>query len=271
MKGQTNLTGFPQPIKRLNSPIKYPGGKSRAVNIICPLIPDDVKVLASPFFGGGWIELTMSNMGVKVYGYDIFDPLVCLWQEILEDVGRLADECRKYYPMTRKRYYQMKHAYDQLESRLDKAVYYYISTKMSFSGIFFGGISGRPDFTLPGLDTLEKFKAPNVASVENLDFKKSIPKHKDDFLYLDPPYMITSYLYGRGGDTHKDFDHQGLREILGTRYRWLLSYNDCKAIRDLYKGYQMVSPSWNYGRTGGGVKKSKELLIFSPDYREQEL
>ena len=41
-----------------------------------------------------------------------------------------------------------------------------------------------------------------------LDFKKSIPKHPNDLLYLDPPYKIKNKLYGNRGDLHKDFEHE---------------------------------------------------------------
>lgn len=37
------------------------------------------------------------------------------------------------------------------------------------------------------------------------DFKKSIPKHANDFLYCDPPYLIDQKLYGKRG---RDFDHE---------------------------------------------------------------
>lgn len=56
----------------IKSLLRYPGGKSRAVKIITQYIPKDIKVLCSPFFGGGSIELYLDSKGINVYGYDYF-------------------------------------------------------------------------------------------------------------------------------------------------------------------------------------------------------
>ena len=72
-----------------------------------------------------------------------------------------------------------------------------------------------------------------------LSFEDSIVKHPDCFLYLDPPYYLEdkSKLYGKNGDMHLGFDHQLLCDLLKNRDNWLLSYNDCEVIRELYKDF----------------------------------
>ena len=74
--------------KRL-SPLRYPGGKSRAVELITkqyiiPNLPKEQKI-CSPFFGGGSIELHLANNGHKVTGYDDFGPLVDFWKIVQKD------------------------------------------------------------------------------------------------------------------------------------------------------------------------------------------
>ena len=44
---------------------------------------------------------------------------------------------------------------------------------------------GHPRFTKSSIEHLMNFEAPNL-KVGFADFTESIPKHKDDFLYLDP-------------------------------------------------------------------------------------
>ena len=59
----------------MKSPLRYPGGKTRAVKHILPHIPKGIKEFCSPFFGGGSVELAVADRGIPVYGYDIFQPL----------------------------------------------------------------------------------------------------------------------------------------------------------------------------------------------------
>tara|TARA_B100001123_G_scaffold74689_5_gene84316 strand:+ start:44373 stop:45281 length:909 start_codon:yes stop_codon:yes gene_type:complete len=81
----------------MKTPLRYPGGKSRAVKTLMEFIPDDCGELCSPFLGGGSFELALAEKGIKVYGSDIFLPLVWFWQALLADPHKLADECAKFY------------------------------------------------------------------------------------------------------------------------------------------------------------------------------
>ena len=82
-------------------------------------------------------------------------------------------------------------------------------------------------------------------------------------LYLDPPYLIQSKLYGKKGDLHKNFDHVGLAKILKKRNNWILSYNNSKEIHELYSDYIILYPDWKYGMSRN--KSSREVLILSHD------
>jgi DNA adenine methylase len=120
----------------------------------------------------------------------------------------------------------------------------------------------HPRFTPSSIQRLRNFYNPNF-TVERLEFKRSIELHGDTFLYLDPPYLIESTLYGKKGNAHKDFDHKGLYDILRKRDNWILSYNDCPEIRKLYAKFHMIFPVWKYGMSND--KASREVLIFSAD------
>ena len=90
-----------------------------------------------------------------------------------------------------------------------------------------------------------------------------LTKYKNVFTYLDPPYLIKNSLYGKKGNTHKNFDHEGLASLLYKRDKWILSYNDSDDIRNLYKNYKIITPSWTYGMSNN--KSSREVLILSKD------
>lgn len=52
-------------LNKPKSPLRYPGGKSKAVNSILPFIPKDTKKICSPFLGGGIFRTSMYFNGYR--------------------------------------------------------------------------------------------------------------------------------------------------------------------------------------------------------------
>ncbi len=122
-----------------------------------------------------------------------------------------------------------------------------------------------------GLIDQLKDRMANVV-VENQDFETLIKHYdrKDSFFYLDPPYFSTEDMYevGFGWD-----DHVRLRDILkGINGKFLLSYNDCPEIRNLYEGFNMFDFSriHSMAQRYDAGKEFKELLIANYDLYERE-
>lgn len=244
------------------SPLRYPGGKFRAVAAIKALIPAGTDKLAAPFLGGGNVELSCAADGIKVFGADAFEPLVNFWRQAKDNPVLLAERVHGYHPLTKVKFYNLQKGYAEITDALDRAAVFYVLNRSSFSGATLsGGMSpGHPRFNPAAIGRLRNFHARNL-SVRHADYKDTIRQHPDKLLYLDPPYANGGRLYGVRGDMHDGFNHEELAAELRTRNRWLLSYNDCKQVRDLYAGYQMRAPAWNYGMSGD--KQSKELLIVN--------
>jgi DNA adenine methylase len=251
------------PKKFPRSPLRYPGGKNRAVKAIYACIPEGETKLCSPFFGGGSVELACSTR-MQVNGSDIFEPLVAFWRVLLRNSELLADRARKYYPMTRTEFYSLQKRFTHLTDEVEQAAAFFVLNRCSFSGTTLsGGMSpDHPRFTESAIERVRSFKADNV-QVERADYREVIPKNDDAFLYLDPPYLNGQALYGMRGDTHKGFDHRALAEMLHKRDRWIMSYNDCDEIRKLYKRNLILSIDWVYGMSKN--KESNEVLILSRD------
>lgn len=244
--------------------LRYPGGKTRAIAFLLPFFPKSLKKIVSPFIGGASVELSLAAKGVKVYGYDIFTPLVEFWQSALKQPLKLADEVENYFPLEKDKFYTLQKTHTTLKTKLQRAAAYYVLNRSSFSGsTLSGGMSpGHPRFTKTAIERLKNFRNPNIVVAQG-DYKVSLLKHVEDFAYLDPPYLIKNTLYGKKGDAHKGFDHRGLAEVLRKRDQWILSYNDCEEIRKMYRKFKMITPDWKYGMSNN--KNSKELLIFSKD------
>lgn len=247
----------------LRSPLRYAGGKTRGVKTITRFIPDG-ETICSPFLGGGSVELACASKGMRVHGYDSFKPLVEFWQCILENPARLADAIQQHHPLPKEKFYELQKSQGKSKSKYERAARFYVLNRASFSGTTMsGGMSPHhPRFTKSSIDRVRNFRAANL-SVEQADFKESIPKSEKHFLYLDPPYMLDQKLYGRNGDMHAGFDHERLAEILRGRDKWILSYNNSEEVRHMYSSYQFYCPKWSYGMSNN--KESRELLIFSHD------
>tara|TARA_Y100001938_G_C8061448_1_gene417517 strand:+ start:857 stop:1669 length:813 start_codon:yes stop_codon:yes gene_type:complete len=267
----------------VKTPLRYPGGKSLAVETILEYVPKDCGELCSPFLGGGSVELALVEKGVKVHGYEGFAPIVWFWQALLKDpekLANLADSYRKektytYQGKKLKRRGLPKEVFVRLREEVrcalqkghpfnfDVAAKVYAINRSSFSGATFsGGFSERASyarFTDSQLEYIKKFKAPNL-TVKHADFKKSMKNH-DCLFYLDPPYFLgdaRSKLYGDVGDMHKFFPHLALYSELKKKKNWILSYNNCDEIRHLYRDYEIHDASWTYCMTN---RESSEIII----------
>lgn len=278
----------------IGAPIRYAGGKSLAVGHILEHLPDDIPRLASPFLGGGSFEVACAReLGIEVTAYDIFDILVNFWQTLLANPAQLYESLKELSP-TKETYREVK---QRLKAHWDGevclpprelAALYYFNHNLSYGPGFLGWMSkiyensGRYESMLR---RLRDFSAPSL-QVQCLPFDESIPLHKGEFLYCDPPYYL-------GGDSlmfrgiypqrnfpihHKGFDHGLLRDLLKAhRGGFILSYNDCPTIREWYAEFKIVDVRWQYtmgqGETRigtnrsadgrGHVKKSHEILIVS--------
>ena len=247
---------------RTKSVLRYPGGKSRAVSAIVSYVPPNTREMASPFLGGGSVELACNDLGIKVFGSDAFKPLINFWSYLLEAPSLLAKEVENYYPLRKESFYKLQKEYGLLPDSFDQAAAFFVLNRSSFSGTTLsGGMSpGHPRFTSSAIERLRAFSAPLV-SVESCDYKQAMAKHEDKLLYLDPPYANGGKLYGTRGDMHDGFDHLELARLLSKRDAWILSYNDCSLVRDLYSSYKIVELNWLYGMSKN--KSSKELLIIN--------
>ena len=246
--------------------LRYPGGKSRAVSIILPYIPEGTTEICSPFFGGGSVELALMAKRVSIFGSDLFAPLVNFWQQVIKHPKELADRVQKYFPLSHTKFYTLQKEYVTIQNKLEQAAVFYVINRCSFSGImtFQSGVSpGHPRFTQSSIDKLRNFRSIGL-KVRKMDYKDSLRKYKNMMAYLDPPYLIeNNNLYGYKGSLHKNFDHIKLAEILCKRGNWILSYNKCPQVEEMYSYAKILTPKWRHSMSK--KKKVQELLIISPD------
>jgi len=289
----------------LSSPLRYAGGKTKAVGIILDNLPKlRNRKIVSPFFGGGSFELCASQMlNIEVIGYDIFSMLTNFWDVLIHRKSEFIDEL-KNFKITTEEFTRNRHillAYwdtikpDTLEyhtkkeldltheektrlqnNQLMQAVYYYYNMSLSYGPMFLGWPSSNEinkDKFDRRIKKLESINLNNL-SVSCADFKDVIKNHPDDFLFLDPPYYLGEdstmfkgmYPNCNFAIHHNDFDHEEMALLLKNhKGGFLITYNDCPTIREYYKEYKQVFPKWQYTYGQGETRIGKNRVIASTD------
>lgn len=278
------------------APIRYVGGKSLAVGLVIERIPDNVKRVVSPFLGGGSVEVACAvELGLPVIAYDIFDILINYWDVQLNNPRALYERLSHFEP-SRKGFKEVKERLkkhwngEEKLGKYDLAAHFYFNHNTSYGPHFLGWPSSvylQKERYQHLIQKVRSFHAENF-QVACASFESVLPKHRNDFLYCDPPYYL-------GGDSkmfiglyphrnfpiyHNGFKHDLLRDLLMQhKGGFVLSYNDCSTIREWYKDFDMITPSWQYtlgqgdtrigenrlnNNNGNHVKKSHELLIWKP-------
>ena len=276
-------------------PLRYAGGKSLAVGYVVEQLPAGLTRLVSPFVGGASVEIACAReLGIHVKGYDVFDILTDYWQAQLASPVDLAERIAEWEP-TKEVYASVKKRLkghwdksEPIEDKLELAARYWFNHNLSYGPGFLGWMSGiyeEPDRFQRLLDKVRTFSCPRL-TVEHGSFKDTMPSHRDDFLYCDPPYYLDGdsrmfrgiYPQRNFPVHHKGFEHELLRDLL-RRHRggFVLSYNDCSTVREWYSDCRIVEVEWQYtlgqGETRVGknrldrgdtgyVKGSHELLII---------
>ena len=259
-------------MKRLKSPLRYPGGKSRLSEFLISLFPGDFLEYREPFVGGGsvFFRAKQEYSERKFRINDLFQDLFVFWKmlrdrpdSVVENVIRLKSS----YTDGRMLYNFLTTPHDASEA--ERAAEFFVINRITFSGTTLSGgysdESFRKRFTDSSIERLGKSAKILTGDVEITgdDFSSLLNLPGNGvFIFLDPPCCIgkKSKLYGKGGNMHKSFDHTRLFTTLkDSPHRWLMTYNDCDFIRELYSGFKVRPIEFAYGMQQG--KPGKEIII----------
>ena len=258
------------------SPLRYPGGKTRACKVLDSILKEEFDLsvfssIVSPFFGGGSFEFHIqNNYGLKIIANDKFKPLYCFWNICKCDKDNLCKKLYKEIDKVDKSIFSNFRSRVMDEDKLNQSIMYFIINRCSFSGATLsGGFSleaSKKRFTKSSVDKIKKLNLVKF-EIYNLDFEEFIDEKYslNNLLFLDPPYYLEkkSKLYGNNGDMHESFDHDKLYKCISKKVNWIMTYNNCDYIKNLYKDFKIIETSWSYGMNKS--KKSSEIVIISKD------
>lgn len=260
----------------IKSPLRYPGGKSRAVDLISTLIPE-FDEFREPFLGGGsiFIYLKQKFPDRKFWINDLHYSLFKFWEMSQKDVNSVIKKIIEWRGEFKEGKVLHKFLTKNISefNDLETATAFFIFNRITFSGTSeSGGYSeqsyhGR--FTESSIERLKKFaEVINEARITNSDYEDLITAPGENvFIFLDPPYYSArkSALYGKNGNLHKGFDHIHFAEVMkNCDHNWLITYDDSEYIRKLFS-FANIMP-WNlmYGMrnvTETSDQIGKELFV----------
>ena len=265
----------------IRSPLRYPGGKSRAIQRMLYLIPGSFDEYREPFVGGGsfFILLRQKYPGVKMWINDLNTELFCFWKCAQEDSVGLAREVMRIKEERadgRGLFYEFLGMDTSKMSEFERAVRFFVLNRITFSGVVeAGGYSegafiGR--FTRSSIERLALLgEILEDVRITNLDYKDLLQDGDQRvFTFLDPPYFAAtkSRLYGKNGMLHEIFDHfEFAEQMKKCRHSWLITYDDSPEIRQNFHFAYMYRWELQYGMNNYKQRKAeKGAELFLSNY-----
>lgn len=254
----------------MNSPLRYPGGKSRATRQLLQYFPAHIPEYRECFLGGGSVYLAAHERIENAWLNDIYAPLMAFWGAVQHDAYRLADALEaNVLPLTPRQRREMwetltDEGLRRTSSQFKLAQEFFFINRVSYSGTAeSGGYSSTAATERLTPASVERVRALDGAldnaSLTCDDYAPML-QGEGAFIYLDPPYVTPQTgLYGKKGALHRSFSHELLRDrLMDCKHDWLLSYDDCDTVRKLY-GECDIQPleGWKYGNG----KQGKEVVI----------
>lgn len=246
------------------SPIRYFGGKTRAVKILEQHSPVYLDRMISPFGGGCSYEIYTARKDVQVIACDTYEPLLCYWDYQINEPELLYKAAMDLYPLSDAEHQEIQKNLDQMEYSAEKAACFFALNYSTYNSMGQSASVSRvwDRFNPNMMARILNFHEPNF-SVKMSDYQDTIKSNSEDFLYLDPPYDFRksqNNKYGKQGSHHRDFNHHTLHDLIKDRPNWLMSINDTQLIRDLYADFQIEEISFRYSQSRN---PGTELLIKS--------
>ena len=198
--------------KYIKSPMNYTGGKYKLLNQILPLFPKNINTFVDLFTGGCNVAVNVNAN--KIIANDLCTQVIDMYKGVqnnnTEKAIEMIDNTINKYKLTKenkKGYLELRNTYNNSNKGWD--IFYTLLCHSFNNQIRF---NKKGEFNMPfgkrcfNIALKKKFKDFSIAihnkniKFTNNDFKKlNIDKlGENDFVYLDPPYLVTEATYNTG-------------------------------------------------------------------------
>lgn len=200
----------------IKSPMNYIGNKYRIINQIQEYFPQNIKTMVDLFCGG--CDVTINTKAEKHYANDINYHVIDIFKEFQNNspkyILEYIDDTIKGWNLSKtnkESYEAFRDYYNLTKKPLDLYILmcfsfnyqFRFNSKHEYNNPFGKNRSSFNDVMKSNLiKMLGKLQSVEFSSKEFQDFNFSVLS-KEDFLYVDPPYLITcgSYNDGKRGFT----------------------------------------------------------------------
>ncbi len=290
----------------MNSIISWVGGKKALRDLIYQKMPKEFGRYIEVFGGGGWVLFGRTpDAAMEVYNdfnSDLANLFRCVRDQpmaFLKELGFLPLNGRDEFFVLRKFLEQeeftdafmrqelelaqrelMPVQFDEIKAiLLERAEMNDIRRAAAFFKVIrYSYGSGCTSYGCQPFDIRKTFDLIWQGSrrlkdtvIENKDFEELIKQYdrENAFIYCDPPYYLTE---GHYAVEFRREDHFRLRDTLkGCQGKFLVSYNDCEFIRELYQNFRIetVSRLNNLAQRYDSGCEYAEVLISNYDTGER--
>ena len=272
-------------MKKLKTPLRYPGGKSRAMKFL--FSPENmpvtkIKEYREPFLGGGSPAIAFSKLypETPVWVNDKYYNLFCFWKTLRDEGERLSEHSLKMkmdhpdHESAKRLYVECKNDIGQQSDPFEIAWRFFVLNKASFSGLgessSFSKMASDSNWSVTACESLKYYSGLiQNWKITNENYTSLLSDDPDVFVFLDPPYDIKSFLYGKKGGMHKGFNHmQFAANLCAHKCMMMVTYNSNEVIRDWFKGWNQKEWDLTYTMQSKGAyledqKNRKELLCLN--------
>lgn len=263
------------------SPLRYPGGKSKIYEKVKTLLENNAmgnRTYVEPFAGGFGIGLALlcDNIVQSAVLNDVDSHIYHFWHSVFYSTDDLLRKIADTPITIDERKKQMAVYKNSAADALSDGFATLFLNRVNFSGVIKGGpIGGLAQSGAYKLDCRFnkeeiKKKIADIAllkdriSLYNCDASDLIINrlvfNNTAFFNIDPPYVAKgSRLYT---NYFKESDHRNLEKVITEHLKgipWIITYDDCELIRDIYKQYLMAG--YDIQHNARVSVQGKELVI----------
>ena len=251
----------PKFASRVRPVVRWPGGKTCLLKKLLPLIPEHACYV-EPFAGGLALLLAKPRSTVEVIN-DTHGDLINFYRCVRFHCEALLTEI-EFVPNSRQEFHDFR-AQPGLTD-IQRAARWFIRNKIGFGGRD-DCIGVSVSHGLPSRQNrIEAIRQLNLrldqVTIEHLDWLRclKIYDRPTTFFFLDPPYMGTHIAAYEGWEeSHVYAFRAALDQLQG---RWLLTFNDCKIMRDIFYDCLIRSVTRSRGiNNKNGSPTYRELII----------
>lgn len=250
----------------MNSFIGWIGGKKLLRNEIIKRFPEKFGRYIEVFGGAAWVLFAKEQHAeLEVYN-DANGDLVNLFRCVKYHCPELQREL-SYMLNSRELFEDFKTQYNvKGMTDIQRAARFFMLVKTSYGSDLrsYGCVKKDVSVMVQYLAKIQE--RLSMVVIESKDFESLIKVYDkpDGLTYLDPPYYGTERYYD--AEFPKD-DHKRLHGVLKhVKGKFILSYNDCEYIRELYKGFRIEEVSRGHnlvGRYNDKENRYRELIIMN--------